>query len=145
MELPTTVRTNTGLTYTIAPPGPWGSFAWVRYASQIAIAYAQVENNSEEAKWQAEYQRRAAIWNALEAGKDRAEVLKQFGADLLTAPFRIAADIGTEALDLAKEAKDTAFKLADILSSPLFWVAAAVLVAAVAFSPVGGAIVRKLR
>lgn len=122
---PTTVVLATGKTYTI-PAGEPGTYVWVRQASLISVAYSQIGDVAKAAKWKVEHQKRARIWNAIEAGQDRAAVWRQFGADLLLAPGRILADIGKEALDLAKTPKALLEALAKLL--PLLLVAAVVVI-----------------
>jgi len=93
MDTPTTVQLANGSTYTI-PTGALGSWAWARQANLISVAYRQLGRPDLAATWAAEYDRRAAVYNAIESGRDRADVLAQFGKDLLTAPIKILQDIG---------------------------------------------------
>lgn len=142
MDVPTTVELSNGTVYTI-PTGAWGTFAWVRQANLLAVAYRQVQNGEEAERWEREYDRRRAVWELLEAGRDQASVVAQFGKDLLLAPFRIAADIGREALDVAGKVKETGFGLLGILTNPLFLVlilAGAVLI----LTPAGPKLARSL-
>lgn len=106
MNLPTTVTTADGSTFTI-PSGDYGTYPWVRQASLIAKAYRDIGDTGNAQKWGAEYQRRLAIWDALESGKDYAAVIAQFGADLLTAPIKIAADVGSAAIGVGSTAVAT--------------------------------------
>lgn len=101
-DLPEVVRTADGNVYRIPPAGPWGSFSWARQASLVANAYRQLGNSGEAEKWADEWERRQAVWNALQRGADYAAVVAQFGADLLTAPFEIAIDVGSAAVQAAK-------------------------------------------
>ena len=93
MDTPTTVQLATGSSYTI-PTGDVGTWAWARQANLVSVAYRQLGESALADTWAAEFDRRAAVFNAIESGRDRAEVLRQFGADLLTAPIKILADIG---------------------------------------------------
>lgn len=103
---PTLVVLKDGSTYSI-PSGARGSYPWVRQASLISVAYGQIGDAENKAKWAKEHLRRNAIWNALQSGKDALSVVAQFGSDLLLAPVRIVADIGNAAIKVGKTATDT--------------------------------------
>lgn len=96
--MPVTVKLADGTSYLIPDAGPWGSPTWRRFAFLVAVAYRQVGDTANADKWDREASRRNAIWAALGAGRDRAAVVAQFGADLLTAPAEILADVGNVAL-----------------------------------------------
>lgn len=93
VDIPTTVTSANGQTWTI-PSGPAGSAPWARQAALISDAYKQLGNAELAAVWWAEWGRRWTIYNRIQAGEDRSMVLRQFMADLLLAPARIAADLG---------------------------------------------------
>lgn len=94
---PTTVNLADGTSYLI-PSGPWGSFTWVRQANLVSVAYRQIGDTGNAERWAVEWQRRTRIWENLQAGADQAAVIVQFGKDALTAPLKIAADVGKVAI-----------------------------------------------
>lgn len=89
----TTVRLADGTTYQI-PGGEYGTAPWARQASLIAVAYRQIGDTAKADEWGRIAERRNLIWRTIESGKDKLEVLTQFGRDLIAAPVLIAADIG---------------------------------------------------
>jgi len=93
MATPTTVQLANGSTYTI-PTGDVGTWAWARQANLVSVAYRQLGATEESDAWAAESDRRAAVYNWIQSGRDQADVFRQFGADLLTAPVKILQDIG---------------------------------------------------
>lgn len=107
MDTPTTVQLANGSSYTI-PTGDPGTWAWARQASLISVAYKQLGATQEAAAWSQEYDRRATIYNAIESGRDRAEVIQQFAADLLTAPVKILQQIGGAVLSVGGSVVKTA-------------------------------------
>jgi hypothetical protein len=107
VNTPTTVQLADGSSYTI-PTGEPGSWAWARQANLISVAYRQLGQAELSATWAAEYDRRAAVYNAIEGGRDRAEVLAQFAEDLLTAPVKILQDVGGAVLSVGGSVVRTA-------------------------------------
>lgn len=112
MSTPTIVQTKDGA-YEI-PTGERGTQRWAREASLIAVAYRQAGDYRNADKWQQEYQRRKAIADQVDAGKDLKDIIDASQPDLL-APVRIVADtVGALADSLQKIAKgvgDTGEKL----------------------------------
>lgn len=139
---PTTVTLRDGTKYLI-PAGAWGTFPWVRQANLIATAYRDIGDGKNHDRWAAEYQRRTQVWNDLESGKDARSVLLQFGKDLVQAPLKILADVGSTAIGIADKATKAAFKLTDLLVSPWFWLGVGA-VAVLIFSPIGNKLVKKV-
>jgi hypothetical protein len=107
MDTPTTVQLADGSTYTI-PTGAWGSWPWARQANLVSVAYQQLGQAALGAEWAKQFDARAAVYNAIEAGKDRDAVLLQFGKDLLTAPLKILQDIGGAVLTVGGSVVKTA-------------------------------------
>lgn len=107
METPTTVQLENGASYTI-PTGEPGSWPWARQANLISVAYRQLGEGDLAAKWATEFDRRSAIYNGIQAGRDRAVVLAQFAQDLLTAPVKILQDIGGAVLTVGGSVVKTA-------------------------------------
>lgn len=109
-DTPTTVQLADGSSYVI-PTGEVGTWPWARQANLVHVAYRQLGQTALADAWAAEFGRRAAIYNAIESGRDRAAVLLQFGADLLTAPVKILQQIGNAVLTVGgtvvKTATDT--------------------------------------
>lgn len=111
---PTTVQLANGSEYVI-PSGDPGTFRWVRQAALIRDAYQDLGAKSDADKWDAEYQSRAAAWNAAEAAGDWASVVGQFVLDFLTAPVKIIADIGGGVLTIGRETLNRANEWAKAL------------------------------
>lgn len=114
METPTTVQLANGSSYTI-PTGDVGTWAWARQANLVSVAYRQLGETQASDTWAAEFDRRAAVYNAIESGRDRAEVLRQFGADLLTAPVKILQDIGGAVLSVGGSVVQTGLSTLSLL------------------------------
>lgn len=102
IEVPKVIKTGDGTVYEIPPAGAIGSYTWVRQAALVRNAYRQIGKTMEAAKWDAEYNKRRAFWDAIERGKDYAAVVAQFGLDFLAAPFRIVIDAAGAAEKVGK-------------------------------------------
>ena len=71
----TTVRLANGATYPI-PTGAPGSFAWVREAALISVAYQQADDPVNAMAWRREYEKRLVAWRSIEDGRDAESVIK---------------------------------------------------------------------
>lgn len=121
-ELPTQFADRDGNYWDIPEAGPFGSYTWVRQAALVRNAYKANGDTANARKWDGQYIFRRNVWNLLEAGRDYAAVLGQFGKDVIAAPIRIAADVGGAAINVGKKV----VQLADWLP----WLVLAALVVA---------------
>lgn len=111
----TTVTLADGTQYPI-PTGAPGSYPWVREASLISVAYQQAQDYGNALKWRKEYERRAAAWNAVEAGADMEAIIS--AGSWLDGPAMIVSYLAKTTQELI----DAAAKVPHVALGVVSWV-----------------------
>lgn len=104
---PVRVQLANGTQYTI-PTGPVGSYAWVREASLIAVAYNQIGDTAKAYAWNREYDKRRLVWDKVQAGADLQAILDSMPGDWLTRPLSIIQRVVEWAGETVKDVASTA-------------------------------------
>lgn len=107
---PTTVQLADGTSYVI-PSGVVGTFAWVRQANLLSVAYQQLGDPNRSTQWQLEYQKRLNLWYQAQEQEDQAMLLAASVPDWMLAPVKIVKTLAGWIEETGRTAQTLALSL----------------------------------